>query len=76
VSRIPRSTASTRYGRSRVDLDATTTARAGGSLRGWQPLRVVWEEAEPTGGWWRQEPDWVMVIATAGEPAPEPPRAL
>lgn len=62
--------------RSRVDLDATTTARAGGSLRGWQPLRVVWEEAEPTGGWWRQEPDWVMVIATAGEPAPEPPRAL
>jgi 4'-phosphopantetheinyl transferase len=59
-----------------VELDAGTAARGSASRLGWRSLRVVWEEAEATEGWWREEPDWVMVIAVAGEPASEPPRRL
>ena len=52
----------------RVVLD-TGSAAAGD---GWRALQVVWPDADPTAGWWREEPGWV--IAVAGEPAPELPR--
>jgi 4'-phosphopantetheinyl transferase len=52
----------------RVEL--TPGGRTGAA--GWQPLRVVWADAPPTDGWWRDEPGWVMAIAGA----PEPPRRL
>jgi 4'-phosphopantetheinyl transferase len=56
--------------RARVRLDTASPAAGDG----WSPLRVDWPDAQPTRGWWRAEPGWVIVIA--GEPAPEPPRRL
>jgi 4'-phosphopantetheinyl transferase len=41
----------------------------------WRRMHVDWREpAAATGGWWRTETDWVMVIA--GEPTPAAPRQL
>lgn len=59
----------------RLDVrGARVELRPGGrtGAAGWQPLRVVWNDAPPTDGWWRDEPGWVMAIAGA----PEPPRRL
>lgn len=41
---------------------------------GWGRMRVVWEDAPVTAGWWCDEPDWVLAIA--GEPDPPPPFPL
>lgn len=43
----------------RVELDPSARTR----VAGWQPLRVVWPDAPPTEGWWRDERCWVMAIA-------------
>ena len=41
----------------------------------WRPLQVAWGDcAGTTCGWWRAEPDWVLAVA--GEPGPEAPRAI
>ena len=45
--------------RAGVELDG-----APGSPDGWRPLRVRWEDAGPTAGWWREEPGWVMAVCT------------
>jgi 4'-phosphopantetheinyl transferase len=52
----------------RVELDPASRTPVGG----WQPLCVVWPDAPPTDGWWRDEPGWVMAIAGT----PEPPLRL
>lgn len=59
----------------RLDVRGARVELASGGrtgAAGWQPLRVVWRDAPPTDGWWRDEPGWVMAIAGA----PEPPRRL
>jgi 4'-phosphopantetheinyl transferase len=48
----------------RVELDPA--ARTG--TIDWRPLRVLWPDAPPTDGWWRDEPGWVMAIAGTLEP--------
>jgi hypothetical protein len=59
-----------------VVLDGVAAARSGGAGRsgGWRPLQVVWPDAEPTSGWWRADPGWVMVVA--GAPAFRAPGRL
>ena len=62
--------------RARVQLDGLSpAARAILAPGGWRPLRVLWEDAEPTAGWWRQEPGWVMAIAGAPAAATQPSRS-
>lgn len=47
----------------------------GTTAPGWNRLTIGWTDGGGhVAGWWRAEPDWVMAVA--GEPAPEPPRAL
>ena len=61
--------------RARADLDGVARLlRGDGPPCGWRPMRVLWEDAEPTAGWWRAEPGWVMAIA--GSPAPCAPCRL
>jgi len=62
--------------RAGVVLDGVAAARSGGAGRsgGWRPLQVVWPDAEPTSGWWRADPGWVMVVA--GAPAFRAPGRL
>jgi 4'-phosphopantetheinyl transferase len=38
---------------------------------GWRRLEVAWREGPRTAGWWREEPGWVMTVAT--EPASASP---
>jgi 4'-phosphopantetheinyl transferase len=41
----------------------------------WHPLEVEWDDGHATtSGWWRVEEGWVMAVA--GDPPPEIPRAL
>jgi 4'-phosphopantetheinyl transferase len=43
--------------------------------QGWKPLTVNWgDEGGSTGGWWHEEPGWVITVA--GEPAPMAPLSL
>ena len=57
-----------------VELDGVSpAARATMAPGGWRPMRVLWQDAEPTAGWWREEPGWVMAIAGGpAQPAPQP----
>ena len=62
--------------RARVELDGLgPAARATLAPGGWRPMRVRWEDAEPTAGWWRREPGWVMAIAGAPAAAAQPSRS-
>jgi 4'-phosphopantetheinyl transferase len=60
----------------RLDVRHAESRPAGGSpAGGWRPLEVAWREGPRTAGWWREEPGWVMTLAT--EPgSPSPPVAL
>jgi 4'-phosphopantetheinyl transferase len=60
--------------RAAVALDGVTATGSRESVDGWRPLQVVWEDAEPTAGWWRDDPGWVMAVA--GAPALGAPRRL
>lgn len=60
----------------RLDVrGAIVTADATCPAGEWHPLRVAWSDGvEPTRGWWRAEPGWVMVVA--GQPAPDVPQLI
>lgn len=60
----------------RLDVrGAVVTASDDLTMSQWSRLRVDWSDgAEPTLGWWRAEPGWVMAVA--GEPAPKTPCAI
>ena len=62
--------------RAGVVLDGVATAPSSdaGPSGGWRPLLVVWKDAEPTAGWWRADPGWVMAVA--GAPASRAPGRL
>jgi 4'-phosphopantetheinyl transferase len=58
----------------RLDVRGAVVAPAGvgGADDSWRELSVTWrDQGEPTAGWWRTDPGWVMTIA--GDPAPERP---
>lgn len=44
------------------------------STQPWHPMSVSWQEGPTIAGWWREEPGWVMAVAS--EPPPAPPREL
>jgi 4'-phosphopantetheinyl transferase len=60
----------------RLDVrHAESAPSSGAAVDGWRPLEVAWREGPRTAGWWREEPGWVMTVAT--EPASSsPPVAL
>jgi 4'-phosphopantetheinyl transferase len=61
----------------RLDVRSAVVTVAAGSLQPgpWRPLQVAWSDVPtPAAGWWRAEPGWVMAVA--GEPAPQAPRAI
>lgn len=41
---------------------------------GWRPVEVLWQGGERIGGWWREEPRWVMAVVA--DPPPGTPREL
>ena len=45
-----------------------------GSTPSWRPLSVSWPNGPTIAGWWREDPGWVMAVAS--EPPPAPPREL
>jgi 4'-phosphopantetheinyl transferase len=47
---------------------------ARGSTPSWRPLSVSWPNGPTIAGWWRDEPGWVMAVAS--EPPPASPREL
>jgi 4'-phosphopantetheinyl transferase len=59
----------------RLDVRSLVVTVSYGSVDGWHPLRVEWDDGqERMRGWWRSDPGWVMAVAC--EPALPPPRAL
>lgn len=61
----------------RLDVRKAVTEPGGLELDGedWRPVSISWTDGGGRShGWWRVERGWVMAIA--GEPAPDPPRAL
>jgi 4'-phosphopantetheinyl transferase len=53
---------------------AVTPAGVAEPAHEWRPLELWWPDGERIGGWWREEPGWVMTAVA--DPPPAPPRAL
>ncbi|HET8953228.1 MAG TPA: 4'-phosphopantetheinyl transferase superfamily protein [Solirubrobacteraceae bacterium] len=51
--------------RAAVELDGVPGGSGPEPSCGWRPLRVLWDDAEPTAGWWREDPGWMMAVAAA-----------
>jgi 4'-phosphopantetheinyl transferase len=61
----------------RLDVRAAVVVpaeRDGDPPASWRPLTIAWDSHATTTGWWRSEPEWVMVVAA--EPPTDQPQPL